>query len=299
MVILQLLQQSPTTLTTICFVLGLLVGSFLNVVIYRLPLMLQRDWRQQCCEFLEIEDPQPAEEKNPLLRKNLSLAQPASHCPQCQHTIRAWENIPLISYALLAGKCASCKVRIPIRYPAVELATGLFSALVAVNFGATWLTLALLLFVWALIALTMIDFDYQLLPDDITLPLLWLGLAVNTQDLGTGVTTQEAVLGAVVGYLSLWSFYWVFKLATGKDGMGYGDFKLLAALGAWMGWQALLPIIILSSLVGATFGIASILLMGRDRSAPMPFGPFLAGAGLIMMIWGNQIYSFYMTHFLL
>jgi len=299
MVILQLLQQSPTTLTTICFVLGLLVGSFLNVVIYRLPLMLQRDWRQQCCEFLEIEDPQPAEEKNPLLRKNLSLAQPASHCPQCQHTIRAWENIPLISYALLAGKCASCKVRIPIRYPAVELATGLFSALVAVNFDATWLTLALLLFVWALIALTMIDFDHQLLPDDITLPLLWLGLAVNTQDLGTGVTTQESVLGAVVGYLSLWSFYWVFKLATGKDGMGYGDFKLLAALGAWMGWQALLPIIILSSLVGATFGIASILLMGRDRSAPMPFGPFLAGAGLIMMIWGNQIYSFYMTHFLL
>ena len=299
MVILQLLQQSPTTLTTICFVLGLLVGSFLNVVIYRLPLMLQRDWRQQCCEFLEIEDPQPAEEKNPLLRKNLSLAQPASHCPQCQHTIRAWENIPLISYALLAGKCASCKVRIPIRYPAVELATGLFSALVAVNFDATWLTLALLLFVWALIALTMIDFDYQLLPDDITLPLLWLGLAVNTQDLGTGVTTQESVLGAVVGYLSLWSFYWVFKLATGKDGMGYGDFKLLAALGAWMGWQPLLPIIILSSLVGATFGIASILLMGRDRSAPMPFGPFLAGAGLIMMIWGNQIYSFYMTHFLL
>ena len=299
MAILQLLQQSPTTLTTICFVLGLLVGSFLNVVIYRLPLMLQRDWRQQCCEFLEIEDPQPAEEKNPLLRKNLSLAQPASHCPQCQHTIRAWENIPLISYALLAGKCASCKVRIPIRYPAVELATGLFSALVAVNFHATWLTLALLLFVWALIALTMIDFDHQLLPDDITLPLLWLGLAVNTQDLGTGVTTQESVLGAVVGYLSLWSFYWVFKLATGKDGMGYGDFKLLAALGAWMGWQALLPIIILSSLVGATFGIASILLMGRDRSAPMPFGPFLAGAGLIMMIWGNQIYSFYMTHFLL
>lgn len=299
MAILQLLQQSPTTLTTICFVLGLLVGSFLNVVIYRLPLMLQRDWRQQCCEFLEIEDPQPAEEKNPLLRTDLSLAQPASHCPQCQHTIRAWENIPLISYALLAGKCASCKVKIPIRYPAVELATGLFSALVAVNFGATWLALALLLFVWALIALTMIDFDHQLLPDDITLPLLWLGLAVNTQDLGTGVTTQEAVLGAVVGYLSLWSFYWVFKLATGKDGMGYGDFKLLAALGAWMGLQALLPIIILSSLVGATFGIASILLMGRDRSAPMPFGPFLAGAGLIMMIWGNQIYSFYMTHFLL
>ncbi len=299
MAILQLLQQSPTTLTTICFVLGLLVGSFLNVVIYRLPLMLQRDWRQQCCEFLEIEDPQPAEEKNPLLRTDLSLAKPASHCPQCKHTIRAWENIPLISYALLAGKCASCKVKIPIRYPAVELATGLFSALVAVNFGATWLALALLLFVWALIALTMIDFDHQLLPDDITLPLLWLGLAVNTQDLGTGVTTQEAVLGAVVGYLSLWSFYWVFKLATGKDGMGYGDFKLLAALGAWMGWQALLPIIILSSLVGATFGIASILLMGRDRSAPMPFGPFLAGAGLIMMIWCNQIYSFYMTHFLL
>ena len=299
MAILQLLQQSPTTLTMICFVLGLLVGSFLNVVIYRLPLMLQRDWKQQCCEFLEIENPQPAEEKNPLLQTSLSLAQPASHCPQCHQSIRAWSNIPLISYALLMGKCASCKVRIPIRYPAIELATGLFSALVAVNFGATWLTLALLLFVWALIALTMIDFDHQLLPDDITLPLLWLGLAVNTQDLGTGVTTQESVLGAVVGYLSLWSFYWVFKMATGKDGMGYGDFKLLSALGAWMGWQALLPIIILSSVVGATIGIASILLMGRDRSAPMPFGPFLAGAGLIMMIWGNQIYPIFMTHFLL
>ena len=299
MAILQLLQQSPATLTTICFLLGLLVGSFLNVVIYRLPLMLQRDWRQQCCEFLEIEDPQTKNKNKALSWTKLSLVKPASYCPQCQHKIRAWENIPLLSYALLGGKCANCKVRIPARYPALELATGLLSALVAVNFGATWLTLALLLFVWALISLTVIDFDHQLLPDDITLPLLWLGLAVNTQELGTGVTTQDSVLGAIVGYLSLWSLYWVCKLATGKEGMGYGDFKLLAALGAWMGWQALLPVIFLSSLVGATFGVGSILLMGRDKSAPMPFGPFLAGAGLIMMIWGDQFDPLYITRLLL
>ncbi|MEC9191466.1 MAG: A24 family peptidase [Pseudomonadota bacterium] len=294
----QLLQQSSANLITVSFVLGLLVGSFLNVVIYRLPIMLQRNWRQQCYELLEIQDPQPAEKNSPLTWKNLSLAEPASHCPQCQHHIRAWENIPLVSYVLLGGRCASCKVRIPFRYPAVELATGFLSALVAVNFGGTWLTLALLLFVWALVALTMIDFDHQLLPDNITLPLLWLGLAVNTWDLGTGVTTQESVLGAAGGYLSLWSVYWVFKLATGKDGMGYGDFKLLAALGAWMGWQALFPIVLLSSLAGVTYGIGSTLLMSRDKSAPMPFGPFLAGAGLIMMIWGHQIYSFYITRFL-
>ena len=294
----QLLQQSSANIITVSFVLGLLVGSFLNVVIYRLPIMLQRNWRQQCCELLEIQDPQPAEKNSPLPWKNLSLAEPASHCPQCQHNIRAWENIPLVSYALLRGRCASCKVKIPVRYPAVELATGFLSALVAVNFGATWLTLALLLFVWALVALTMIDFDHQLLPDNITLPLLWLGLAVNTLDLGTGVTTQESVLGAAGGYLSLWSVYWVFKLATGKDGMGYGDFKLLAALGAWLGWQALLPIVILSSLAGATFGICSTLLTSRDKSAHMPFGPFLAGAGLIMMIWRHQVFSFYVTRFL-
>ena len=294
----QLLQQSSANIITVSFVLGLLVGSFLNVVIYRLPIMLQRNWRQQCCDLLEIQDPQPAEKNSPLPWKNLSLAEPASHCPQCQHKIRAWENIPLVSYVLLGGRCASCKVRIPVRYPAVELATGFLSALVAVNFGTTWLTLALLLFVWALVALSMIDFDHQLLPDNITLPLLWLGLAVNTWDLGTGVTTQESVLGAAGGYLSLWSVYWVFKLATGKDGMGYGDFKLLAALGAWMGWQALFPIVLLSSLAGVTYGIGSTLLMSRDKSAPMPFGPFLAGAGLIMMIWGHQIYSFHITRFL-
>ena len=295
----QLLQQNSANLITVSFVLGLLVGSFLNVVIYRLPLMLQRNWRQQCFEFLEIQDLQSADEKVPPSWENLSLAEPSSHCPECKHKIRAWENIPLVSFALLGGKCANCKVRISVRYPAVELATGLLSALVVVNFGTTWLTLALLLFVWALIVLTMIDFGHQLLPDNITLPLLWLGLAVNTQDFGTGVTTQESVLGAAIGYLSLWSFYWVFKVATGKDGMGYGDFKLLAALGAWMGWQALLPIVLLSSLAGITFGIGSTFLKSREKSAPMPFGPFLAGAGLIMMIWGHQIYTFSFTRFLL
>ena len=299
MTVIQTLQQSQAALTIICFLLGILVGSFLNVVIYRLPLMLQKDWRRQCCEFLKIEDPQPTDEENSSVWTNLTLARPPSHCPRCKHKIRAWENIPLISYALLCGKCSSCKARIPVRYPAVEFATGLLSALVAVNFSTTWLTLALMLFVWALIALTMIDFDHQLLPDNITLPLLWLGLAVNTQNFETGVTTQESVLGATVGYLLLWSVYWVFKLATGKDGMGYGDFKLLAALGAWMGWQALLPIVLISSLAGIAFGVGSTLLASRDKSAPMPFGPFLAGAGLIMMIWGHQIYSFYVFRFLL
>ncbi len=296
---LQLLQQSPATFTTSCFVLGLLVGSFLNVVIYRLPFMLERDWRQQCCELLKIEDTKLVDQKSPLSWKRLSLAEPASHCPHCHHRIRPCENIPLISYVLLAGKCANCRAKISIRYPVIELATGLLSALIAVNFGVTWLTLALLIFAWALIALTMIDFDHQLLPDSITIPLIWLGLAVNTLELGTGITPQESILGAIVGYLSLWSFYWIFKLMTNKEGMGYGDFKLLAALGAWMGWQALLPIIILSSLVGAVFGIGCIHLMGRDRSAPLPFGPFLTGAGLIMLIWSSQIYSFYSSEFLL
>ena len=180
-----------------------------------------------------------------------------------------------------------------MRYPSVEMVAGILSGLVAYNFGYTWLTLAIMIVVWSLLALTLIDYDHQLLPDDITLPLLWLGLLVNAVDLGFGVSAVDSVIGAVAGYLSLWSFYWIFKLLTGKEGMGYGDFKLLAALGAWMGWQSLLPIIILSSLVGAVFGIVMIVFKGRDRSAPMPFGPFLAGAGLIMLIWGPQIINAY------
>lgn len=293
MAIIELLNSSPTLVIVICVVLGLLVGSFLNVVVYRLPIMLQRDWRAQCCEYLEIDNSVPDTNASSAKFAVFNLQKPDSHCPHCNHKIRAWENIPVVSYVFLGGKCADCKNKISLRYPAVEFVTGILSGLVAASFGFTWLTLALLILTWSLIALTLIDFDHQLLPDNITLPLLWLGLLVNTLDLGFDVPLRDAVIGAIAGYLVLWGFYWVFKLATGKEGMGYGDFKLLGALGAWMGWQSLLPIIILSSLVGAVFGLAMIIFRGRDKSVPMPFGPFLAGAGFIMLIWGPQINALY------
>ncbi len=297
MEIISLLEASPPLLIVICTVLGLLVGSFLNVVVYRLPIMLQRDWKEQCCEYLEIENTVPDSNESSAKFKVFNLQKPDSHCPLCNHKIRPWENIPVFSYLFLGGKCSSCKSKISLRYPSVEFVSGVMSGLVAFSFGASLLTLALLLFTWSLIALTLIDFDHQLLPDNITLPLLWLGVLVNALALGFGVSLRDSVIGVIAGYLVLWSFYWLFKLATGKEGMGYGDFKLLAALGAWMGWQALLPIVILSSLVGAVFGLGMIVLMGRDKSIPMPFGPFLAGAGFIMLIWGPQINTLYMSTF--
>ena len=280
-----------------CVILGLSVGSFLNVVVYRLPIMLQRDWKQQCREYLEIDNPAPASDAATAGFEVFNLLKPASHCPHCQHRIRPWENIPVFSYLFLGGRCADCKAGISLRYPSVELATGLLSGLVACSFGATWLTLAILLLTWSLVVLALIDFDQQQLPDVITMPLLWLGLLVNALDSGFGVSLRDAVIGAVAGYLVLWAFYWAFKLATGKEGMGYGDFKLLAALGAWLGWQSLLPIIILSTLAGAVSGIIMILALGRDKSVPMPFGPYLAGAGFIMLIWGPQISAFYLNTF--
>ncbi|MCG8413212.1 MAG: A24 family peptidase [Pseudomonadales bacterium] len=295
MAIVELLSLSPGFLITVCVVLGLLVGSFLNVVVYRLPIMLQRDWKSQCCEFLEINNETPDANESSAKFETFNLAKPESHCPHCGHRIRPWENIPVISYLILGGKCSACKSKISLRYPSVEFVNGLLSGLVAYSFGATWLTLALLLLTWCLVVLTLIDFDHQLLPDDITIPLLWMGLLVNAIDLGFDVTLYDAVIGAIAGYLSLWGFYWLFKLLTGKEGMGYGDFKLLAALGAWMGWQSLLPIIILSSLVGAVYGILMIVVAGRDRAAPMPFGPYLAGAGFIMLIWGSQLNELYIN----
>ena len=298
MAILELLRQNPAFLITVCVILGMLVGSFLNVVIYRLPIMMQRDWKQQCCEFLEI--PVPAETEADATAahwKKFNLAFPESHCPNCNHKIKAWQNIPVVSYLLLGGKCSNCKQSISWRYPGIEFVNGVLSGLVAFTFGPTWLTLAVLILTWSLVVLTLIDFDHQLLPDDITIPLLWLGLLVNALNLGMGVSLYDAVVGAMIGYLSLWFFYWAFKLLTGKEGMGYGDFKLLAALGAWMGWQSLLPIIILSSLVGAIWGVLMILLMGRDKSVPMPFGPYLAGAGFIMLIWGTEISRVYVSIF--
>ncbi|MEJ2442695.1 MAG: A24 family peptidase [Exilibacterium sp.] len=268
-------------------VFGLVIGSFLNVVIFRLPTMLESRWTQDCCELLEME---PQQESTPTGTFNLIV--PGSTCPHCGHKIRPWENIPLLSYLFLKGKCASCKASISPRYPLVELTTGVLSAAVAFHFGYSEQALAVLILTWSLIALTMIDIDHQLLPDQITLPLLWAGLLVNAQ--GIFVDLTDAVYGAVAGYLILWTVFWLFKLITGKEGMGFGDFKLLAALGAWMGWQSLPIIVLMSSLVGAVIGIAGILILGRDRNIPIPFGPYLAIAGWITLLWGDKITRLYL-----
>lgn len=264
--------------------LGLTVGSFLNVVIYRLPLMLESQWRRDCCELLEIEGEKEAGRFN--------LATPNSHCPHCKAAVKPWQNIPILSYLILRGRCGECGEKISMRYPLLELVTGLMTAALAWFFPLDAALPGAVLFTWALIALTMIDVDHQLLPDNITLPLLWVGLLFNL--FGTYVSLSEAVIGAMAGYLSLWSVYQVFKLLTGKEGMGYGDFKLLAALGAWLGWQALPLVILLSSLVGAVIGISIMVLKGRDRDVPMPFGPYLAVAGWIALLWGDAIMSAYL-----
>lgn len=270
-------------------ILGLLVGSFLNVVIYRLPLQLAASWRRDSEDFLGI---QPDAEAMP---ERLNVVFPASHCPQCGAPVSALHNIPLLSYLLLRGRCAHCRASISLQYPLVELASGLLTLLVVYQFGLTATAALALLFSWSLLALTGIDFNEQLLPDGITLLLLWLGLLANLNGLFTSL--DSAVIGAVAGYLSLWSVFWLFKLITGKEGMGHGDFKLLAALGAWLGWQQLLLIILLSSLVGAVVGLLMILLLGRDRQIPIPFGPYLAAAGLIALLWGESLTHTYLTLF--
>ena len=296
MEIVTLLASSPLLLTSLVLAIGLLVGSFLNVVIYRLPLMMQREWKQQCQELLsETASSTEAEAEAETAtdpQEPFNLAVPRSRCPNCGHWIRALENIPVISYLILKGRCSDCHHAIPIRYPLVELCTGLLSAFIAFRFGFSPLMLSMLLLTWMLIALTLIDFDHQLLPDSLTLPLLWLGLIINSFELIT--TLEDALWGAVAGYLALWSVYWLFKLITGKEGMGYGDFKLLAALGAWMGWQMLPLVIILSSFVGAALGIGLIMIKGRDHQQPMPFGPFLAIAGWIALLWGPGIVDNYL-----
>jgi leader peptidase (prepilin peptidase)/N-methyltransferase len=260
--------------------LGLVVGSFLNVVIHRLPRMMEIEWRAQCAEL---------EGKEPPAAGRYNLLVPRSHCPACQAPVRARDNVPVLSWLLLRGRCAACSARISARYPLVEALTAALSAAVAWKFGFGWAAGLGLVFTWMLIALTFIDADTTLLPDDLTLPLLWLGLLANLLGLFAPVTLQDAVIGAMAGYLVLWSIYWVFKLLTGKEGMGYGDFKLLAALGAWMGWNALLPIVLLSSVVGAVVGIALIVLARRGREVPIPFGPYLATAGLIVFLAGDRL----------
>jgi leader peptidase (prepilin peptidase) / N-methyltransferase len=270
------------------FIVGLMVGSFLNVVIHRLPIMMEADWKQQCLEFLH---PDQAASAPPSPRYNLVV--PRSACPHCGHKITALENVPVISYLALRGKCSNCKAPINARYPAVELLTGLLTLAVAWKFGVSVQAISAIAFTWALIALTFIDADTTLLPDDITLPLLWAGLLVNAFGLFTSLSA--AVFGAVAGYLVLWSVFWLFKLTTGKEGMGYGDFKLLAAIGAWLGWQMLPQVILLSALVGAIVGVIGIVVYGREKGAKIPFGPYLAAAGFIALLWGPQINAWYWT----
>ncbi len=278
---LDVFLSTPWFLYSTVIFFSLCIGSFLNVVILRLPKMMQQEWRCQCEEFLEL----PEKQRKP--GSPLSLSKPASTCPSCGHQIRAWENIPVVSWLALRGKCSSCKTPISPRYPAIEAITALFSVLTIALLGPTEAALWALVLVWSLIALTMIDFDTQLLPDSMTLPLMWLGLVLNY--FGVLTDFESAFWGAVAGYLSLWSVYWLFKLATGKEGMGHGDFKLLAALGAWLGWQLLPAVILLSSLVGAVVGIALMVFRKHGREVPIPFGPYLAAAGLLGLWFGDEI----------
>lgn len=263
---------------------GLLIGSFLNVVIYRLPKMLMRDWRMQAREVLDLPEQADAEPFNLIL--------PNSSCPHCGHEIKPWENIPLVSWLVLRGKCSGCKEAISIRYPLVELACGLFSAVIAWQFGVSWEALAMLVLTWGLLSMSLIDADHQILPDVLVLPLLWLGLILNS--FGFFTSLSDALWGAVIGYMSLWSIFWLFKLITGKEGMGYGDFKLLALIGAWGGWQVLPLTILLSSVLGAVIGIIILRLQRNGYNKPIPFGPYLAAAGWLALIWGEQITSRYL-----
>lgn len=283
MTLFQLLQAVPSAFVVCGLFLGLMVGSFLNVVIHRLPMMMQAQWQAQCAELRgeKITATQP-----------YNLVVPRSACPHCSHAISAWENIPVLSYLWLKGKCKGCSAPISARYPLIEATTGLLCAYAAWHFGFGAAAIGALLLIWALVALAAIDADTQLLPDDITLPLLWTGLLFNL--FGTFNSLTNAVLGAMLGYLILWSIYWLFKLATDKEGMGYGDFKLLAALGAWMGWQMLPLILLLSSLVGAIVGISLIVILKKGRNIPIPFGPYLAGGGLIALFWGVEINQSYL-----
>ncbi|MEJ6654681.1 MAG: A24 family peptidase [Pseudomonas sp.] len=285
MTLLDYMASHVLAFVVVAGLLGLIVGSFLNVVIHRLPKMMERDWLRQARDMLEPDTVQPEQPA-------YNLVLPHSHCPHCQTEIKPWQNLPLISYALLRGRCGNCREPISFRYPLVELLTAVLSAVVAWQYGFGWPAGGMLLLTWALISLSLIDADTQLLPDSIVLPMLWLGLIANSFGLFTDM--HSALWGAVFGYLSLWSVYWLFKLITGKEGMGYGDFKLLAMLGAWGGWQVLPLTILLSSLVGAILGIIILKTRGDANSTPLPFGPYLAIAGWIAIIWGEWITGTYL-----
>ncbi len=278
--------NSPVLLCLLSGIIGLMVGSFLNVVIYRLPIMMHQGWKKECQEFLELsitdQDDKPF---------NLSL--PGSHCPECSTEIKWYQNIPVFSYLFLKGKCANCQTSISLRYPFVEALTAILTVVVAYQLGGQIETLFAILLTWILIALSGIDIDHQLLPDNITLPMLWLGLFLSLFNILTDPVSS--IIGAIAGYLILWTIYQSFKLLTGKEGMGYGDFKLLALFGAWLGWQYLLQIILMSSIVGAIIGTSMVIFVKRDKSTPIPFGPYLAIAGWIALLWGDKINSLYLT----
>ena len=283
----EILSQSPVLFAAIAFAFALLIGSFLNVVIYRLPIMMQREWHEQCEELAEAESPQFPDGL-------FNLVFPRSGCPSCGATIQAWQNVPVLSYLLLGGQCASCKQKISSRYPLIELLTAILAAVCAWRFGFGWEALMAIALTCTLVAISMIDYDHQLIPDSIVIPLVWVGLGMSIFHPLTGadvlfIAPTDSIIGAMLGYLSLWSIYQLFKMATGKEGMGYGDFKLLAALGAWLGVAAVPIIILMSAIVGAVSGIALIVLRGRDRQLPIPFGPYLAAAGWITMLYGETI----------
>ncbi|MGV8711429.1 MAG: prepilin peptidase [Nitrosomonas sp.] len=286
MTFISMLKDAPVLFIGFVSLIGLMVGSFLNVVIYRLPEMMKRNWHHQCAELRgEVIAPQAP----------FNLILPRSTCIHCGHTITALENIPVISYVVLRGRCSQCHSPISLRYPLIEAISALMSGFVAWHFGFGWMAMTALIFVWALIALAAIDLNTQLLPDDITLPLLWLGLLIN---MGQGFSDiHSAIIGAVSGYLSLWSIYWIFKLITGKEGMGYGDFKLLAAIGAWLGWQMLPLVLLSSSLVGACVGIGLIAAAKLKNNMPIPFGPYLVGGAIIALFWGKQLNNAYLGLF--
>ena len=288
---ISLMNSNQTFFFGVTFIFSLMIGSFLNVVIFRLPKMLEQGWKKECREFLADELAKPTTQSEEEL---ITLSTPSSTCPSCQHKIRFYENIPVISWLILRGKCSQCRSKISLRYPLVELTTAILSVVIAAHFGVTLTTLFLLILTWGLVCLTLIDFDHMLLPDQITLPLLWLGLLVNVN--GAIVPLNDSVIGAVAGYMSLFSIFWLFKLITGKEGMGHGDFKLVAVFGAWIGWQLLPLLILMASAVGAVIGISMMMFKNHQREQAIPFGPYLAIAGWITLLWGNGIWAWYLSY---
>lgn len=289
-----LMSNNQTFFFAVTFTFSLIVGSFLNVIIFRFPKMLEQGWKQECREFLADELVQPNITTNDNNDELITLSKPSSTCPSCQHKIRFYENIPVISWLLLRGKCSQCHNKISLRYPLVELTTAILSVVIAAHFGVSMTTLWLLILTWGLVCLTLIDLDHMLLPDQITLPLLWLGLLVNIN--GAIVPLSDAVIGATVGYMSLFSIFWLFKLLTGKEGMGYGDFKLFAVFGAWIGWQLLPILILMASLVGAIIGLSMMVFKNHQREMAIPFGPYLAIAGWVTLLWGSDIWTWYLGY---